>query len=149
MSRNKIETNLYIAEAEDVCITEYTRRIEPLCVDVFQIGDRVESTIGSCTGTVVGYELETNKVVIRTDNSKGRVRYAYGVNEIDHIEDVMEFKLNRKYRKGNNIYRVIENLGPAEFYLIDDKTGTIHCALDSTMEKQMLRKLDLDGLEMI
>ena len=63
-------------------------KVEALVDEVFLLGDTVGSVYGHCKGKVMGYELESNRVVIKTfktdDNS--RVRFAYKVSEVQLVK---------------------------------------------------------------
>jgi hypothetical protein len=82
--------------------------LEPLVENVFVLGDRVQS-YHTFRGRVVGYEPETNKVVVISDiigtyqdrgepGSGSRVRYAYGVKELSLMPAEITFERNRRYK---------------------------------------------------
>ncbi|NLD21640.1 MAG: hypothetical protein GX664_04040 [Bacteroidales bacterium] len=64
--------------------------LQPLVYDVFSIGDRVRSDIGTLTGRIVAFEYHTNRAIVvsdRIDNYKDkRTRYAYAVHEIEKYD---------------------------------------------------------------
>jgi hypothetical protein len=81
--------------------------LEPLVESIFAIGDRVQSNY-TFRGRVVGYEPETNRVVVISDaigkytdtfepGSGNRVRYAYGVGELSLMPTEITFERNRRY----------------------------------------------------
>jgi hypothetical protein len=67
--------------------------VEVACDEVYQVGDKVESTFGSFTGVVTGYELETNRVVCSSDKEvkSSRIRYSYELKHLNPVETVKFF----------------------------------------------------------
>lgn len=77
-------------------------RVEPLVVDTFRIGDRVQTSYWF-RGTVTGYELDTNRAICVSDAvnrnaAKSRERWAYKIDEIRLIPHIEIIELNRLYR---------------------------------------------------
>lgn len=104
-------------------------KCEPIAALLFSVGDTVCSAIatGTFVGTVVGFEMDTNRVICRSqaiDNYKDkRTRYAYLPSEILHysanttlLENLSTYVLNGSKKvaliKGeNNKYLLIDENG--------------------------------------
>lgn len=68
--------------------------VEPLCNDVYAIGDKVRTTFrGGLVGYVVGFEPWTNLVIACSEKLSNytdkRVRYAYSLDELNKFKPLL------------------------------------------------------------
>lgn len=76
--------------------------LEPIITDVFKVGDIVQSSGGN-PFTVVGFELLSNKVIVKSNtNYDDRKRYAYKHNELTirnnyYLSIGKRYKVNKEY----------------------------------------------------
>lgn len=74
---------------ERYIITPNRYDVLPAIEDVYSVGDIVSSSYGKMLGgVVVGLDLEDNSAIIRTANSRDRIRYAYKPHELVHGNQV-------------------------------------------------------------
>lgn len=125
------------------------RKVEPICNEVFKVGDHVRAIMQDnrgFTGYVTGYEFETNRVVCSSARVvQSRVRYAYKVNELERVPSAMEFKLNGYYKsKSGECYRVVQTADG--WALINDKTGLFACYVEAATHLSRLVRYEQDDL---
>lgn len=81
--------------------------LEDMASDVYRIGDKIESTVGSLTGDVVGFELDTNRVICRSSKidryEQKRTRYAYKLSELRKQVRDAKFEPGKWYKINSTI----------------------------------------------
>lgn len=87
-----------------------------LVTNVFKMYDNVQSTIGTLKGTIVAFEICTNRAVCVSDSidnyNDKRTRYAYLPHELKaYDKDAIEFVVGAKYRIGKDVYKAISCSG--------------------------------------
>jgi hypothetical protein len=82
-------------EQTNTAVKVHKQAVRPVAVQIFELGDRVESVFGGFTGTVVAFEEAENRVVCRSDNKKkDRQRFSYAVDEIVLMPKKPAFEVN-------------------------------------------------------
>lgn len=110
--------------------------LEPVNEEVFHIGDKVASAIGTAILNVIGFEPQTNRVLCSTDKQplNTRIRYAYKLNELNAYVAYVVLQPGKIY-KVNGQYETLVVRHPENsnmFLLIDLHDGVIigsikHC----------------------
>ena len=86
-------------------------QLQLLCDQVYSIGDSIRSKLPlyklkqNFVGVVVGFEYATNRVIC-DNKAQARVRYSYGIDEIEPhplVQPMFEFKAGQWYSINDNL----------------------------------------------
>ena len=122
---------------------------EPICSNIFKIGDKIESLLSSgknsFKGTVTGFEVTANRVVCISDKidnyEENRTRYAYKVSEIKKYDaDEWYFNTGKKYKlNGNQVVIVALNAKRENsVMLITEDFTVLHTDVPKVTKKSVL-----------
>jgi hypothetical protein len=127
--------------------------IEPICDEVFKVGDKIESILGGgFTGEVTGFELEVNRVISKSDKSStSRTRWSYGIQEVQAFRKEYTFYLNAEYKVNHSFkVRVIESPMAGVRFLLVNESGLITAQLESEkIDWKILKAAGINTLDRI